>query len=332
MEIRKVQMTGGSSFIITLPKEWTKAQNIKKNEPLGLVLQQDGTLLITPKITGEQTHRKKVLHIDDIDDQDYFFRLLVSSYVMGYSEIEVKSGSAVAPWALDIIRNFVQVAVGPEIVEETDRFVVIKDLLSPTEMPFDKTIRRMHNLARNMHQEAIQALLKNDESLAKRVVTTDTEVDRLNWLVFHQYNIVSRDANLIAKMGMTIEDANFYFLVSRLIERIADHASRIAKNSIRINKPSKEMKDDISRASEAAIELLNGSLGAWFKKDPMEANNVLGRVTPLVDECRNISDAAREKTTAKGIPAAYIAESIRRTGEYSGDIAEIAMNYLIKEV
>lgn len=33
MEIRRVQITGGSSYVITLPKEWATSQNIKKNDP-----------------------------------------------------------------------------------------------------------------------------------------------------------------------------------------------------------------------------------------------------------------------------------------------------------
>ncbi|MHA1292848.1 MAG: AbrB/MazE/SpoVT family DNA-binding domain-containing protein [Promethearchaeota archaeon] len=36
IEHRKVQQTGGSSFIISLPKEWIKKHEIKKNDPLKL--------------------------------------------------------------------------------------------------------------------------------------------------------------------------------------------------------------------------------------------------------------------------------------------------------
>ncbi|HNJ81641.1 MAG TPA: AbrB/MazE/SpoVT family DNA-binding domain-containing protein, partial [Methanoregulaceae archaeon] len=44
MEIRKVQITGGSSYVITLPKDWAEEQHIQKNDPLGLLAQPDGTL------------------------------------------------------------------------------------------------------------------------------------------------------------------------------------------------------------------------------------------------------------------------------------------------
>jgi phosphate uptake regulator len=49
MDIRKVQVTGGSSYIITLPKDWIDKSHVKKNDPLGLISQPDGTLLVTVK-------------------------------------------------------------------------------------------------------------------------------------------------------------------------------------------------------------------------------------------------------------------------------------------
>jgi len=54
MEIRRIQQTGGSSFIITLPKEWIKLNKINKNDQLGLFSKSDGTLLITPKMISKK--------------------------------------------------------------------------------------------------------------------------------------------------------------------------------------------------------------------------------------------------------------------------------------
>ena len=42
IEHRKVQMTGGSSFIISLPKEWITSHKIEKNDTLGILSQPDG--------------------------------------------------------------------------------------------------------------------------------------------------------------------------------------------------------------------------------------------------------------------------------------------------
>ena len=86
METRKVQMTGGSSYVITLPKEWITGLKIKKNDPLGVEVQPDGTLIITPKTTTEQVQTTKEIKIDEIDDPKYLFRQLIGTYIRGYKK------------------------------------------------------------------------------------------------------------------------------------------------------------------------------------------------------------------------------------------------------
>jgi len=49
IETRKVQKTGGSSYIISLPKVWIDKHGVKKNDTLGILSQPDGNLLITPQ-------------------------------------------------------------------------------------------------------------------------------------------------------------------------------------------------------------------------------------------------------------------------------------------
>ena len=56
------------------------------------------------------------------------------------------------------MRDYTQMTIGQEVVEETDTLITIKDLLNPAEMPFDNTIKRMFVIVRNMHEDAITAL------------------------------------------------------------------------------------------------------------------------------------------------------------------------------
>ena len=144
MEIRRIQMTGGSSYIVTLPKEWIKKVNIQKNDPIGLISQSDGTLLLIPKINREQTQKIKEFDLSSIIDQDFLLRRLIGAYISGYNSIVLKSSKRMSPQAKMTVRKFTQNTIGQEIVEETDTKIVIKDILNPAEMPFERTIKRMH--------------------------------------------------------------------------------------------------------------------------------------------------------------------------------------------
>ncbi len=105
MEIRRVQMTGGSSYIITLPKEWIKASNIKKNDPIGLLIQSDGTLLITSNMKQEQLYKVKEFDTSKISKQTFLLRQLIGAYIAGHTSIIVKSPSRMPVELRNIIKK-----------------------------------------------------------------------------------------------------------------------------------------------------------------------------------------------------------------------------------
>ncbi|MBD3214732.1 MAG: AbrB/MazE/SpoVT family DNA-binding domain-containing protein [Candidatus Lokiarchaeota archaeon] len=333
IETRKVQQTGGSSYIISLPKPWIEKNKIEKKDTLGILAQPDGNLLITPKINSEDILKNKEIIADEYKDYNFLFRVLIGTYIMGFSKITLKSSKKFEPFIRDCVINFTQIAIGPEIIEETNTYIVIKDLLNPKEMPFDKTLKRMYILAESMHEDSIRALKTKNKELAEEVIKRDDDIDRLHWLIGRQSNIVLRDIILSQKMGITLEDANHYQLMSRFLERIADHAVKIAKNVLILLEKGveKELVEKISAASRIATELLNKSLDARMNKDIRMANNNIESVNKLVNACEGISTDSNGHHVETSIATSYIVESIRRTGEYSGDISELIINNLINE-
>jgi len=331
MEIRRVQMTGGSSYVVTLPKDWIKSLKVKKNDPLGLLMQSDGTLLVTTKMTQDKTHRIKEFDVNDTTNQTYLLRRLIGAYISGYTSIKIKSSKRMPPSMRVIIRKFTQTTIGQEIVEETDTTITLKDLLNPTEMPFDKTIRRMHIIVKSMHEDAMRALEENDRKLAEDVISRDNDVDRLHWLVARQHNIILRNVNLAEKMDTTLEISSICFLISRIIERIGDHVVRIAQNILSLvdDKLNKEIVERIHSASELSLDIFNKSIGAFFRRDIKASNENIDSVSRLESLCEEINTLALQQIGVTAISIGYIVESIRRVGEYAEDISEIVINYLV---
>ena len=333
MEIRKVQVTGGSSYVISLPKTWVKTLNIKKNDPLGLIIQPDGTLLITKKVDEGQEERIINIDAENIDTPAFLFRCLIGAYIAGYTIIKIKSIGAIPPFVRAVTRKFTQATIGQEVVEETNNSIMIKDLLNPVEMPFDKSIRRMYMIVKNMHKDAVSILKNRDKTLAEDILSRDNDVDRLQWLIARQHNMVSRDVNLNRKMGVTTEKAANYFLISRIIERIGDHAVRIAKNILNFidEKVDEKIIDTIESASNLALEIFDKSMESFTERDMKSANKNIDSLTELVSLCEKINTLALQQKAAIAVSIGYIAESIRRTGEYASDISECVINHLISE-
>jgi len=328
IEARKVQKTGGSSFIVSLPKEWINKHEIKAKDTIGILSQPDGNLLITPYMSSEKKIKEKIFDIEEIKDPDFLFRLLIGAYIMGYTVIKVISSRKFNSEIKETVRGFSKITIGTEIEEESENYIKIKDLVDPTEMPFGKTIKRMYILANSMHEDALKALETGDKTLAKKVIENDDDIDRLNWLVERQAHIVLRDIILCQKLDITLEDASNFKFISRFLERIGDHAVKIAKNVILIDyqKIDKELYNNIMKASEISLELLNMSLDAWLQKDLNLANENIESIKKLTNACNTIKINPNSEYL---VEIGFIIESIRRTGEYSSDISEIIINNLI---
>ena len=90
-------------------------------------------------------------------------------------------------------------------------------------------IPKLSVVAQNMVRDAIDAFVKKDVELAKRVVLSDDEADKLKNLV--QEELIN---DYMAKDASTAPRAMPLLLIARHLERICDHATNIAEDVIYI--------------------------------------------------------------------------------------------------
>ena len=87
-------------------------------------------------------------------------------------------------------------------------------------------IPKMADLVREMLRESLEALARRDVELAQKVLNTDDQVDDFKDQVFFQLL-----GNMMAEPA-TIPRALALILVSRNLERVADHATNLAEEVI----------------------------------------------------------------------------------------------------
>jgi phosphate transport system protein len=88
-------------------------------------------------------------------------------------------------------------------------------------------IPKLANLSRKMVKETIDAFVNEDKELAKQVILSDSEADKLRNAVY--YELVD---DYIIKDGNCAPQAVPLILISRHLERICDHATYIAEDII----------------------------------------------------------------------------------------------------
>ncbi len=106
------------------------------------------------------------------------------------------------------------------IAERTLSLVTLPAVDVPAE------ISPMRDVARTMIRSALQALLEGDAALAASVIEMDDEIDRMNRITHERLTaLIASDAAIAEQVLHTI-------IISRNLERIADHATNIASDVI----------------------------------------------------------------------------------------------------
>lgn len=327
MEVRKIQLTGGSSYTITLPKGWVERAQLGVGDVVGCAPLPDGRLVVHPHARGEKVPRRFELELTGNERSEHVFRELIAAYLMGYDVIKVKGKTALTPQAKGATQSAGRRVIGLEIVDEDRASVTIQDFLDPRDFPMEKGLRRMYNLACVMHEDAATCIETPDPALHDNVNERDDEVDRLFWMVNKQYHALLMDASFGEKMGLTAPQGLNVLLVARLIERASDHAVRISENAIEIGEDlPKDLAKRTAELHRDAIELLREAMGAFFKKDGKAANAVIDKANRFPDKVHGLLQDALGQKGERLVNLAYVIESISRTAAYAADVAETAIN------
>ncbi len=328
METRKVQKTGGSTYIISLPKQWAKGVGIRTGSRVSIHTQPDGTLTIATLDTSTQPKRKKM----DVTGcmGDILTRNMIAAYIAGYDIIEL-TGERILAEQKKVIRNVCHKLIGPEIIEENARSVVIQDLLNRDEVSIKKSVRRMFLISKSMHEEAMQALKNGETDLAIDVIQRDEEVDRLFLLISKQFRSVLRGARLLDTSRMNINEYHDMRMVATFLERIADHALRIATVAHTLDYPVPDpIMELITTVGQSARKIFEEGVDALYDQDVELANQVIDNIKDIKAQIDVLNAAL---LTIDSVEAAValgtVADSIDRTAEYGVNIAESAINLTI---
>lgn len=329
---RRIQKTGGSTYIVSLPKTWVTHRGLKAGDVLLFSPRSDGSLTVYAESGNEEGVVRRRVAISNDMDPNHLFRILVAEYIAGAPLLELRTDSRMSPKTRDVIRGFAQRMIGPEILEETADAVVLQDVVGTNPLPIPSVVRRMHQMVRAMQTDAMAALHDQDPSIAKDVVERDWEVDRLHWFIQKQVTSALRDVRTLTVLGLTLPDCTTYLLASRVLERIADHAVRIAQTVEMVGRerlPS-ALLGQLEEMSTAAAKALADALDSLDAGDVVKANGVVDAAERVGRQREAI---LRELATKRGrvaVGLAYVLESLERSAFYASDLAEIAINHAVE--
>jgi len=337
-EIRRIQITGKSTYILSLPKKWVSEMGLKAGSQI-VILQEGKSLILIPKDLAKPSNasHEATLKISANDMPEKIARAIIAAYLNGYNSIRIETLSDnMAPSQRNAVRELVKKKiVGTEIISDSPREMILKVLVGYPELSVESALRRMCLIASSMHEDSIKALIKLDKELAKNIIDLDDEVDRFGFYIIRQLKAAVQSDRILKDIGLSNpKDCLGYRVIVKFVERIADHAARIAENILSLSEsPDKFFLDKISEMSSFARSMFESSVESLFKRDYLLAEETISRAKKIALMEAEAIKAIAEKTGKTISPALrMILESIRRTGEYSSDIAEIVLNLNVNQI
>jgi phosphate uptake regulator len=338
-EMRRLQVTGGSTYIISLPKKWITKNQLRKGSSLLLLEEDDGSLSVSSpsELARKETSDEALIKVSSNDNPNTIVRKAVSAYLVGYNMIHIRAQdhqqmtSRQRNTAKDFARRLL---VGTEIVTDTPTELILQVLLSYPELSIQSALRRMCIITSSMHKDAMTALKGLDSQLAKSVVTTDDEVDRFNLYVVRQLKMAIQNPRIIREIGLKNErDCLGYRLVTKSVERTADHAASIAENVLLLKNPiNEEILGNLEEMSTLAISMFETAIESLFRLDFNLAETVIQKTKEVNFTMKEALLSSKRIGIEEIANVRLVIESLRRTAEYASDIAEIVLNLTVESI
>jgi len=334
--MRRLQLSGGSTFVISLPKVWVEDMKLKPGDGVMITKNSNKSLTFMPDESSmKRDSGFAVAEISAKSTDESIRRKIIAIYLAGYKSIRIVSkGIKLRPSQTSVIRNLIRATmIGTEIVESDSESMVIQILTRLPELSFDTALKRMHLMTINMHREAIEALTTCNGNYAQEIIGMDDEIDRFALYMQRNLTMAVQNAGILQEMGLKKPaDCLSYRTVIARIERIADHAALIAKRVRHLSGPiDVGIMNHIRSLSENSLGLFERSVESLIKCDYHMAEKVADEIPDLVQKQEGMMFGLQENTKNDSI-IKFVLEDIRRTAEYSSDIAEVVMDKNIQSV
>lgn len=227
VEFRKLQITGGSTYIVSLPKSWIKANNLSPSDVVSVEQMPSGEVQISPH---EVKETKRSVKIDLAKyPADSLYDCLVGAYVCGADTISVAKAEGISSKDRRIIRQFLRDTRGMEISDDSPKLLSIVSLLNPNELPLQVSLNRMYLLVTSLVEDVLAVLKGEDKDLLSDYDDRERQIDARRLLINRQVAMVLQNHQVEREIGVNRYSAMENSVMAHYFERMGDHANTLAR-------------------------------------------------------------------------------------------------------
>lgn len=331
-EVRKVQLTGGATYTISLPKTWIVNNFIQAKDSLRIDWRPSGALRITPIDMAENNYQRAILSCSDITAGSLHDHLM-GAYISGADEILITNLEKNNMQYRAELRRFLKNTRGFEIIDEEDSTIRMVCLLNSGEMPLHASLNRMYSQLVSLMRDILSAFDGEGKEIIEDVAEREADVDAMLYLVERQVR-VALDSHLVASsLKVSRHQALEYSNLARSLERMMDHAFQIGTYLLEFEMPNLSLDSAPLCAVPQLLEALKELMINIRTKQSTRiesARNELKQAQQLL-ELHEEGLMRSNKKAATIIFEFKLSESLRRQCAYARDFGEILLNLKVND-
>ena len=289
--IRRLQRIG-SSTLVTLPKEWVIANNLKKKSEVEL---ETGQNSISITINKDSRPTKDVVISYPLPKDENIVADLTGAYLLGYDLISIKSKTNIPIKDRDNIRNSMRRLVGMEIVEEDASTIQMQFLLDSATLNPQKILKQMSTIVIGMFNDILTALTSKDKSNLKTLASRDNEVNRQYFLLVRLIRSTMIDRRLASVFNLENIDVLDYRIAANLLEGVGDTIVELAEALYNTSLSQSDLKKiyEVARNFE---EMQKDAINAFIKNDRRLAIEAISLHKKNQTKIKSIRSSLENKT------------------------------------
>lgn len=325
METRKIQHVGGGTYTVSIPIHWANEHDIEAGNTAYLYTHRDGSLVVRWNEKERSALATTEIELDD-SNPDVAERLLRARYEAGFKQIRIHNPEGLSSAQRQTIEGCTRALSGVEITDESNQHVTLQGLLDASDVSIRQSIIQLKYITLSMYDAAL-TLFAGETNESEHIIDRDDEVDRIFRLITRHFNRSLQDLAELDQLGSDRPKLFEYYETARQFERIADHAVKIARAVQRLDYPvsgdflteSRTIGGDTRQVvEEASAAIIEG-------ESTMMAHSALDRREDVVQRARNLDRRLMETKPAEAYIVTSVLDSVIRTAECGGNIAELAL-------
>jgi phosphate uptake regulator len=289
MATRKLMAFGNSSYIVSVPKDWVKKNNLKKGDELR-VDEKPHELVFSAKEMHESKKEEIVIEAEG-KPSNQLKTEVTSAYINNFDIITVLGKGAVLRTASDIIHGL----AGMEVIEETSTKITAKELLDINEVSLPSLVRRLDNIIKSM----LNDLLVMTTGLVESVYARDNEVNRLTLIAFRTTRAAAENPALLRMFGISYWDATITKEITGRLERFADQIKRLSKMVEAGALKNKNTMADFSELYGKIVKRYGEVMSAYYSNDKQAFYRLESESRKLLRDCDYFIDLHKKAEQTK---------------------------------